>query len=521
MTAFALTSEQLDVVQMSVGSRIYLEGAAGTGKTTAGVVRLTTMLAAGIPADRILILTPQRTLAQPYVDALRRPAQARGGEPSVATVGGLARRMIDLFWPLVAEEVGFGNPDARPSFLTLETAQYYMARVVGPLIDREGYFESITIDRNRLYSQILDNLNKSAVVGFPPTEIAERLKGAWMGEQAQAMVYDQAQACAMAFRAYCLKHNLLDYSLQMAIFAEHLWQEPLCRNHLTASYVHLIFDNVEEDTPVAHDVIFEWLRTSESALVITDHGAGYRSFLGADPMSARMLRDLTDVQITFSQSFVLSPAMAALGDVLSRILRPVAVPLDDSAPAAHVRGEAELLPVIPANLDGATVAPVEPTDVLHFGSHRFHPEMLDWVAAEVHHLVHQAGVAPGEIVVLAPFLTDALRFSLAYRLEHLDVPVRSHRPSRALRDEPATQTLLTLAALIHPSWRIVPSKYDVAYALTYAIAGLDLIRAQLLADIVYRHHSGVPELTPFDAIRPTVQERITFTFGERYEALRA
>ncbi len=278
MTAPDLTPEQLDLVQKPLGNRIFLEGAAGTGKTTAGVGRLRHMLASGIPADQILVLTPQRTLAKPYYDALWQPGSLRGGEPTVATIGGLARRMIDLFWPLVVEDAGFGDPDGRPTFLTLETAQYYIARVVGPLIEREGYFESISIDRNRLYSQILDNLNKAAVVGFAPTEIAARLKGAWMGEQAQALVYDQAQTCAMAFRTFCLEHNLLDFSLQMSVFAEHLWLEPLCRDHLTASYRFLIVDNVEEDTPVAHDIVYEWLARAESALVVYDQGAGYRSF---------------------------------------------------------------------------------------------------------------------------------------------------------------------------------------------------------------------------------------------------
>ncbi len=157
---------------------------------------------------------------------------------------------------------------------------------------------------------------------------------------------------------------------------------------------------------------------------------------------------------------------------------------------------------------------------LHFGHHRFHPEMLDWVAAEIRDLVHDKGIRPGNIVVLAPFLTDALRFSLANRLAQYDVPTRSHRPSRALRDEPATQTLLTLAALAHPQWQIVPSKYDVAYALRHTIADMDLVRAQLLAAIVYRPRDGRLDLGAFDEINPDMQQRITFAFGERYEELR-
>ena len=72
------------------------------------------------------------------------------------------------------------------------------------------------------------------------------------------------------------------------------------------------------------------------------------------------------------------------------------------------------------------------------------------------------------------------------RLEAAGIPTRSHRPSRTLRDEPASQALLTFAALAHPEWNIRPPRFDVAYALMQSIEGLDLVHAQLLAEIVYR-----------------------------------
>ncbi len=525
MTDLDLAPHQLAIAHAPLDRRTFLEGPAGTGKTTAGVARLHHLLDSGVPADSIQVLVPQRTLGQPYAQALRDPEHQVGGVVNVATVGGLARRMIDIFWPLAAEVAGFAGPDERPTFLTLETAQYYMAHVVGPLIEREGYFDAITIDRNRLYSQILDNLNKSAVVGFDPGEIGERLKGAWMGEQAQSRVYDEAQTCAVRFRRYCLEHNLLDFSLQVSVFAEHLWQEPLCRDHLTETYAHLIVDNVEEDTPVAHDIIYSWLGGAASGLIIFDQDAGYRSFLGADPESAAAMGDLCDDTVSFTESFVVRPMMAVLGAAFDRILRPVDAAqegLSDETGTAKSAGPPD---GPPAGKRSRTATerrfmPGEISRVLRFENHRFHPEMLDWVADEIRGLVHDEGVPPGEIVVLAPFLSDALRFSLTHRLAQVDVTARSHRPSRALRDEPAVQTLLTIAALAHPQWGIVPATHDVAYALMSAIDDLDLVRAQLLTQIVYRRKDERPELVSFDEINVDMQQRITFAFGERYERLR-
>jgi hypothetical protein len=497
MKKIEFSDHQVALIERPIESKIFLEGPAGTGKTTAGVGRLLHLLDSGVLAQSVLVVVPQRTLATLYYEALRRPELAAGGQVTILTVGGLAQRMVDLFWPLIAEEAGFGQPDQPPTFLTLETAQYYMARLVGPLLD-QGYFETVTIDRNRLYSQILDNLNKAAVVGFPYTQIGERLKVAWGGESSQKRIYDEAQACAIRFREYCLAHNLLDFSLQLEVFLRYLWPLSLCRDYLLNRYVHLIVDNVEEDTPVAHDLLSEWLPHCQSALLIYDREAGYRRFLGADPQSAYPLKRLCQEEVAFNESTVTSPDLRAFGYQLARSLnRPAETPLPEAG-----RGSGDV------------------RAVLAYEYHRYHPEMLDWVAKEIVGLVHEQDVPPGEIVVLAPFLTDALRFSLMNRLEREGVPVRSHRPSRALREEPATRCLLTLAAIAHPQWGICPSRFDVAYALMQALDGMDLVRAQLMAEIVYRVKEDTPTLSSFDQINPDMQERITFLLGGRYENLR-
>ncbi len=493
-----LTSDQLHLITRPADTCIFLEGPAGCGKTTAGVERLLHLMAGGIPGRDILLVVPQRTLAAPYTQALQTPGVVAGGLVDIVTVGGLARRMVDLFWPLAAEAAGFAKPDNPPTFLTLETAQYYMAHLVRPLLE-QGYFDSVTIERNRLYSQIIDNLNKAAVVGFPHTQIGERLKAAWAGDPGQARVYEDAQASANLFREYCLAHNLLDFSLQMEVFLHHLWQQPLCREHLLGTYRHLVIENIEEDTPAAHDLLLEWLPHCQSALVIYDQDAGYRRFLGADPHSAYRLKDLCSQQATFDGSFVTSPAMSQLGH--------------DLADALYYRPRTSL-PII------ASEAKQSPLDAVDYDDHRFFPQMLDWVAERIAYLVHEQGVPPAEIVVLAPFLSDALRFALSNRLEQLGVPSRSHRPSRSLREEPAARCLLTLAALAHPGWGLPPTKFDLVYALVQAIAGLDLVRGQLLVDIVYRNRQGEASLSSFDLIRPPVQERITYLLGERYERLR-
>ena len=484
-----LTPDQRIVIGQPLDARIFLSGPAGTGKTTVGVERVLYLLENGIPGNQILLLVPQRTLATPYYDTLHSPNTPAGGAVSVLTVGGLARRMVDLFWPILAAEAGFTNPDLPPIFLTLETAQYYMAYLVRPLL-AEGYFDSLSLDRNRLYSQIIDNLNKAAVNGFPHTDIGNRLKSAWVGDPGQNRIYEDVQDCVNRFREFCLTHNLLDFSLQVEIFVHQLWENPLCQNYLISEFRHLVFDNLEEDTSVTADLLREWLPEFDSVLLIYDTHAGYRRFLGADPDSTVQLADLMDQQTRFEADFICSENISALGSALANAAAPEGYPqftVPNSPFAIHYP-----IPTV-----------------------RFYPDMLDWVTDQIAALVEN-GTPPGEIVVLAPYLSDALRYALVDRLTRLGIPTRSHRPSRALREEPSTRCLLTLAKLAHPKWDLTPPKADMAYAQMQAIADLDLVRAQLLVEIVY--HKG--QLSSFDAIKPEIQERITFVLGNRYEHLR-
>ena len=200
----------------------------------------------------------------------------------------------------------------------------------------------------------------------------------------------------------------------------------------------LITDNLEEDTPVAHDLLADWLPQLDSALLIYDQQAGYRQFLGADPHSAYDLSDLV-LRSVDRAVFDASPWRrivrsrswcAACGNIL-------APRGSDARPRNEPRRRFQ-------------------RTCWFMSTTASTPQMLDWVASAVADLVNEQGVPPGEIVVLAPFLSDALRFSLAHRAGE----PRRARPlapaSRALRDEPATQCLLTLARLVHPAWGIHP-----------------------------------------------------------------
>ena len=58
MTAVPLSDHQRALVERPVDSKVFLEGPAGAGKTTAGVARLLRLLDAGVWARSILVMVP-------------------------------------------------------------------------------------------------------------------------------------------------------------------------------------------------------------------------------------------------------------------------------------------------------------------------------------------------------------------------------------------------------------------------------------------------------------------------------
>jgi len=491
-----LTVRQTEILNTPVESRIFLEGIAGAGKTTLGVHRLRQLINVGIPPNSILVLVPQKGLALPYYREIRNPRRRAGSDVTISTLGSLARHTIELFWPLAVERLSKTDPYRRPVFLSMEMVQYIMFKIVGPEIEKNNLFASLRIKAGRLYSQIVDNLNKAALVGFPSTEFEARLNAASVDNLEQRHIFADAQRCANLFREHCVENNLLDFSLQIELF-KHLCTMESPRAYLKGRFSTLIVDNVEEDTPTTHDLLLDWLPSCHSSLLICDTDAGYRRFLGADEINAQTLKRVCDTNFALNETRVMSPNVQSLFGALSEVMSDEAPPIT----GRMRKGEAQ---------QGISLPRTDES--------KFHTQMLDWVANQAGDLVHQQKVRPEEIVILAPILTDSLRFSLARRLEDRDVPFYTLRPSRPLHEEPPAKAMMTIARLAHPKWKVGPvSSFDLIQMLMVAIEGIDLGRATVLAEKLgfkgyLQSFSEWPDRTQ--------RARVTEVLGAHYDELR-
>jgi len=464
---------------------LFLEGPAGSGKTTAAAQYMLELIHDGVDPETIFVLVPQHNLAAPYSAALA--GIDMSVSPNITTYSLFSRQLLRRFWPVVAAQAMPEQPLREPAFLNLETAQYYLKRVVEPYI-QAGIFDSLRVPQPRLIAQILDNMYKAALSGLSLDEAEMRLVAAWGNRHSsRQQIYRVSTQIAHQYRDFCLENSLIDFGLLVELFNTHLLETPVFENYFYQHYEYFIADNVEEMGALEHDFI-DWCReNSRESVLIFDYDGGYRAFLGADPDHAYQMRSRCNVQLKWDQLAPTSASLQALVTQVSTILAPEYEGLD---------------------VEGST-------DAIHFSTDTYYPQMVSTCIGEITRLVQNEGVSPSQITVMMPFLSDSLRFALQSGLQAGNIQSQVYRPSRPLISESAVKSMLILIVLSHPEWEISIPTPDVAVALSLLIDDLDAVRAHLLTSIVHRK-----QLTSFDDINAKMQQRITVDAGKRYERLR-
>ncbi len=523
-------SEQFDaaiLAKVRSPAKIYLGGPFGTGKRTLATERVRWLLAERhARGDDILVLVPQPINAEAFQNALARafaPGDLPAGAPvRIATLAQIAREAIELYWPLVAPMAGFVDPTREPTFLNVESAQYYLGRFVDEALEADE-FHGLALPRPQIILQILNNLNRAALYNLSVDEVYTRLATQGSGPRGtpQLAAFESARRLSYDFRLLCLEQALVDFSLQMEIFQQHVLSNDWSRTHLLRSRQHLVAANLEEDNPVTHALLRAWIPQLESVLLCADDEAGFRSTLGADPRGAYALAAICDESIHLSQSRIMQPPVVELAHEFAQAI-------DRARYGGPARAEAlaQALAVTAAETPGAHALLAEGGPLLlpldeGGRTFRFFPQMIHAVAAQIARLIDGEGVPPNQIAVLAPGISDAVRFTLQRELALRGLPSAAHRPSRALEEEPAARALLTLAQLAHPHWDHRPTATDVAQALQFAIDGLDPVRAALLVGRLYSPNGPFDGLTDSGRLDADSRRRLATPVVERYDTLHA
>ncbi|MCP4427033.1 MAG: hypothetical protein GY803_21290 [Chloroflexi bacterium] len=470
---FELTPTQQEAVNASRTS--FLQGATGTGKSTALRQRLLRLLAGGETAYTILVLVAEPEHRQAYLDAVHESELGPYADLSIISYNQMAMEMTTLFWPLVARTAGFAHPHQPPTVLSYDLAQLLLWQIVGPMLD-DGAFANLRARPQQIVSQLLDTLNRAALNGLTVDEAIERQIVAWAGEPERIVHLQEAAKAARSFRQSCLDNSLLDLSLAVETFDRQLAQHSEFHRYFSERYRHLIVDNVEEFTPAGQHFAHDLMTAVSTAAIAYDAGGGYKRFMAADPRGANKFRSRCHHVFEFDHSFISPPEASHLANLVENYLLHTTKPAQDA-------GEM----------------------IVGMANGRYRREMIANFIPMLVDIIEQDGVLPSEITIVAPYLDGALRYTLTQAFKQAGLPYRLLRRRSSPREEPRVRAWLTWLALAHPDWGVCPSAYDVAEALTLSIHDLDPARAELLTEQLYR--PDAPELRPVAELSDRALER--------------
>ena len=472
---------------ISASGTSFWRGPVGTGKTTALQQRLVQLLESGEPGYTIMVLVAEPEHRQDFESAVRASGVGPYANLTISTYNQLALDMTTLFWPLVAGQSGFAHPYQPPTLLTYDLAQLLMWRLVQEDLNA-GAFADLRLRPQQIISQLLDTLNRAALNSLTLDEAIERQLVTWSGEKERLRHLENAGAIAHRFRDYCLQNSLLDLSMTIQVFHTQLVDNPAFHRYFSERYRHLLVDNIEEQTPAGQHFLESLIDLTQSTAIVYDEGGGYKRFMAADPAGATRFQTRCDFVFHFDQRFHTNPQLEQLANQIDNKLQQTSMPTGEA-------GEA----------------------VLALAGGRYRREMVEELIPLLQAQLEQ-GVPASEIAIIAPYLDGALRYMLTQALGDAGLPYRLLRRRSSPREEPRVRAWLTWLSLAFPQWRISPSTYDVAEALSLSIFGLDPARSQLIAKNLY--DDNVPMLLPVESLDEKYHDRIGAEFLARVEELR-
>lgn len=489
-----LTPAQQETVQS--GGASFLQGQAGTGKSTALMHRLRRLLHEGESPYAILILVAEAGDRRRFLHFLEAAGIGEPRDLQVTTFTYLAREMVQQFWPLVARPAGFERPFQRPIYIRYDLAQLLMWRIVRDMM-AAGAFADLPLRPQQIVSQILDTINRAALNRLSLKEAERRQVQSWAGEPADARHLREAAQAAQAFRAHCRRNSLLDVSLAVRVFDTQLLQHQEFNRYFRERFRHVLVDNLEEQTSAGQQFVAGLLDVLQSSALAFDHGGGYKQLLSADPTGARQLAQLCDRTISFEQQFVSRPALVHLANFVERRLLSIQGASDLPAPEqTQLAGDA----------------------LLGVATGRYRHEMAQNAVQHLAQLLAERNIEPEEAAIIAPGLDGALRYALSGAMRAANLPFSLLRRRSSPRDEPLVRTWLTWLALAHPHWQRPPPAYDVAEALSLTVQDLDPARAELLSNALYRAEEGA--LGAADELASDLAQRVGEDSVQAVETLR-
>jgi DNA helicase-2/ATP-dependent DNA helicase PcrA len=261
-----LNLEQRTAATHSGGPLLILAGA-GTGKTTTLCARVAWLLAGGVPADRILLLTFTRRAAREMVERARVLAERvapRAGGVVGGTFHSVAHRMVRLHASSLGLDPGFGVLDASDAADLLDLVRQEQ----GHAASRRRFPRAQTM--LEIYSRTVN----------AQTPLSEVLVGhfPWCAEHREAL--------AASLRAYGQRKRalgLLDLD-DLLLYWRALAADERIGPAMAAAYEHVLVDEYQDVNGLQVDIVRSLRRAHPGLTVVGDD---FQAIYGFRAASAR------------------------------------------------------------------------------------------------------------------------------------------------------------------------------------------------------------------------------------------
>ncbi|MCX7842386.1 MAG: hypothetical protein N2489_04855 [Clostridia bacterium] len=485
---YGLDEKAKKIVEMPNADRkIILKGPTGCGKSTLLLERYRFMVESlKIPSDRILILLLNRTQS---LDWRKKTVLKSSGAVWRTSYYGFIQSEIRTYYPIVLENCSeIVNKQIKPTFLTFESAQFLVSKVIDKHRERRGLFAGVTSFTDRIAIDLTANLVKAATSDIPCHEIGERLYSALeLKDETKRQVFRDADGILSAYRKKCLELGIFDFGMAVEVYNRYLFTDERYREHLFRRVQHVFADNIEECVPTEVDFIYSLLPNVKSCMLGYNFEGGYGEAFGGNHeyMKQKLINGCETIEM--GKSYTCSSFMSEFSEMLF-----------DSIENGK-RGRVS---------EGANIEKTPPYEL--------RSEMLEAAAERVCALISSNGYKPSDIAILSTHADPVSEYVIEKILQRQGIKLKNLSRKSRVVDNPFTQALITLAQLCHPDYGEHPNRDDVK-ALIRLLLKIDPVRSSLLAGEVC---SRKPFAEFPDVEFPGLVERIGYHNVEKYEKIR-
>ncbi|MCX7709547.1 MAG: hypothetical protein N2484_06820 [Clostridia bacterium] len=464
-----------------------LKGPTGCGKSAILLERYRFMVEnLHVPSEKILILLLNRTQSLEW----RTKTILKGSSVIWRTsYYGFIQGEIKTYYPMIVKNCKeIVNKRIKPIFLTFESAQFLVSKVIEAQRESKGIFTGVTAYTDRIAIDLTANLVKAATSDIPYHEIGDRLYNALeLKDDMKKQIFKDADSILAAYRKRCMELGIFDFGMAVELYNNCLLKDENYREQLFSRVQHLIVDNIEECVPTEVDFIEYILPNLQSCMLGYNHEGGYGEIFGSNHeyVKQKLIGKCEKIELT--KSHTCSDFMYEFSDMLFDSIE---------------------------NIKG--LKPVEKTGIERVPPTELRSEMLEKVGERVCRLISHEGYNPSDIAIISTYADPVTEFVIGRILEKQGYQLKNLTRKSRVIDNPFSQALITLAQLCHPSYGVLPNRDDVK-ALIRLLLKIDPVRSSLLAGEVcsQRPFAEFP-----DVEFPGLVERIGYYNVEKYEYIR-